>query len=194
MKLLPRVTAVSTACVLALTLAPASHAATVEKSASSNFSYSEGMNQNEMDQLEKDVEILFTRYIQNDSSGKFTVNANNLKADGAANRINELTQLASALNSVDKSMGNSKSGGSLRPDGLGEFATCMVINGLGIPVAAASPALLNVLKDGIKAWNWGLTAKTVARIIGPAAARALGGPVGIGVSLGWAAVSCRNKL
>ena len=61
-------------------------------------------------------------------------------------------------------------------------------------MTAAGPALIGVIKDGIRAWNWGLTAKTVARVLGPAAVRALGGPWGIGVALGWAAYACRGEL
>lgn len=203
MKLLSKATTVSVACLLTLSLAPASHATVVSTPSTSTVSTSSTeLSPEEMKQLEKDVEILFTRYVQTDSSGRFFVNASNLAADGAQSRTAELQQLADAFNLLGSSpsvattsaSGHFKPKNSVQPNGAGEFATCMALNALGIPAAAASPALINVLKEGIRAWNWGLTAKTVARIIGPAAAKALGGPVGIGVTLGWAALSCHEKL
>lgn len=202
MKLISKITAVSTACLLTLTIAPASYATGTTPSSNSSVSSSDQLSEVEMVQLKKDVEVLFTRYIQTDSSGRFFVNVSNLTADGSQSRAPELQQLADTFNMLGDapeeytpgSVSRVSPGAGIQPYGAGEFASCLALNALGIPALAASPGLINVLKEGIRAWNWGLTAKTVARIIGPAAARALGGPVGIGVALGWAAVSCRGKL
>lgn len=207
MKLLSRVTAVATACALTLSIAPASYAAGPTSSSPSSASTSAvspeaQLNQDEMAQLEKDVEVLFTKYIQNDSSGKFFVNVQNLAADGARDRAPELQQLADTFNMLGAAPAEAtlegphsiKPGTTVQPYNAGDFAACLALNALGIPAAGASPGLIKALKEGIRAWNWGLTAKTVARIIGPTAAKALGGPVGIGVALAWGAYSCRGKL
>lgn len=204
MKTVSRLIALTIAGVLAFGCSPASQALS-PASPADYTGVSENVSQQEIDQLANDFEVLFTEYIQQDEQGKLYVNVENLTAVGMADKAMELQFLADSLNSLPPASTLSQShispGGNLgvvRPGvgtaGVGEFAGCVVLEGLGIPAAQASPALLNAIKDGIRAWNWGLTAKTVARILGAGAVKALGGPVAIGVSLGWAAYSCRGKL
>lgn len=152
----------------------------------------------EEQKLANDLETLFTEYIQLNDADLFEVNEANLVADGYQEKVKDLHLLADSLNEMsDKEQQAARGVGNepvLVPLGAGEFALCVVVNGLGIPAAGASPGLVAAIKEGIRAWNWGLTAKTVARILGPSVAKALGGPVGIGVALGWAAYTCRDKL
>ena len=107
MKLLSKVTAVSTACFMTLTIAPASYAARPALSSApsvySPASSSTQLSKKEMAQLEKDVEVLFTRYVQIDSSGQFFVNIKNLIADGGQSRASELQRLVNAFNLLDES-------------------------------------------------------------------------------------------
>lgn len=126
-----------------------------------------GMTRQEFTKLENDMQILFTRYIQLNDRDLFEVNAANLTADGQRTQIRGLRRLAAALNGIQQSAAPSN-------------------NTVGATIVA--------IKEGIRAWNWGLTARTVARILSPSAVKALGGPVGIGVALGWAAWSCRGRL
>lgn len=160
--------------------------------------YSSPMSASEEEQLADELEVLFTRYVQLNEADIFEVNEANLIADGHEKDLLGMQRLAAGLNAL--SQDNSSFGGRLptqpvmRPLGAGEFALCVLLEGIGIPAAGASPGLVNAIKEGIRAWNWGLTAKTVARILGPSVAKAPGGPVGIGVALGWAAWSCRGKL
>lgn len=169
----------------------------------------EGLTQTQQAELEDDLEILFTRYIQLDEDGQFEVNAINLAADGQQDQMQGLQYLAVALNeaplvpSLSVTESDDVTSGVTRRAvtpvtvgtmGAGDFARCVALEGLGIPSAAASPGLISAIKTGIRAWNWGLTAKTVARILGPSVVKAFGGPIGIGVTLGWAAWSCRGKL
>lgn len=159
---------------------------------------SSGLTSAEEAQLAHDLEVLFTRYIQLEGDGTFRLNESNLISDGYAANIGTLSQLVDLLNtpapaeSTQPSSSWEESGSAQL--GAGDFALCMVVEGLGIPSAAASPGLIAAIKQGISAWNWGLTAKTVARLVGPSVAKALGGPVGIGVTLGWAAWSCKSRL
>lgn len=204
MKAISRLAALTIAGALAFGCSPAAQALSPAIPEAST-SVLEGVEQQEIDQLANDLEVLFTEYIQQDEQGKLYVNIENLAAAGMAEKATELQFLADSLNALPPVSALSElhisHGGNLgvvRPGastaGVGEFAGCVVLEGLGIPAAQASPALLNTIKEGIRAWNWGLTAKTVARILGASAVKALGGPVAIGVNLGWAAYQCRGKL
>ncbi|MGV9197178.1 hypothetical protein ACTOVL_08305 [Arcanobacterium canis] len=157
-----------------------------------------GISSFEEEHLAQELEILFTRYVQLGIDDSFTVNEANLRADGHADKLVDLNRLAAGLNSLGKAGARNDELGSLVPiaetRSAGSFALCVGVNGLGIPAAGASPGLVAAIKEGIRAWNWGLTAKTVARILGSSATKALGGPIGIGVALGWAAWTCRGEL
>lgn len=152
----------------------------------------------EEEQLAADLEILFTRYVQLLPGDSFTLNEANLREDGEGEQIAELQLLVDGLNRFAENEASMNSIGApglaITPLGVGDFAKCVALEGLGIPAAQASPGLVAAIKEGISAWNWGLTARSVAKILGTAAVKALGGPVGIGISLGWAAWSCRGKL
>ena len=160
------------------------------------------ISQKEMEQLEKDVETLFTRYIQMDSSGQFFVNTKNLAEDGVQDRTAELRMLSDSLNLMAEKESEQATneierrtpGKTLQPYGSTEFAKCVILNGLGIPALGGSPGIISAIKLGISSWNWGIAAKAVAKFLGPAVVKSLGGPVGIGVALGWSAWSCRGKL
>lgn len=149
-------------------------------------------------QLANELEILFTKYVQLNDADKFEVNEANLVADGHERDIAGIKRLAEGLNFLaDTDAPNAERNfnkGMMVTRSAGSFARCVLLEGLGIPAASASPGLVAAIKEGIRAWNWGLTAKTIARILGPSVVKALGGPVGIGVALGWAAWSCRGKL
>ena len=144
-------------------------------------------SEKEINQLANDLEKLFTRYVPMTKTGKFKVNRFYLFIDGKVDKVDEMQELADILNG-DITQTN------LENRDAGSFAKCVALEGLGIPAAAASPGLINAIKNGIRAWNWGLTAKTVARFLGPQVLKALGGPVGVGVALGWAAYNCKGKL
>lgn len=148
------------------------------------------LSEGELAELERDVEVLFTRYLPMDKKGQFALNELALREDGKEGEAAQLEALVEVLNSESQP----KDGPSAQPYGAGEFAVCVALNGLGIPAIGAYPGLKEAIKEGIRAWNWKLTAKTVARIVGPQVVKALGGPVGIGVALSWAAVSCRDQL
>ena len=156
------------------------------------------MSASEEEQLAEELEVLFTRYVQMNQSDVFEVNEANVVAEGHEKDLSDLQRLAEGLNALAQEKPSSTpwqhSAPVVRPLGAGEFALCVLLEGLGIPAAGASPGLIAAIKEGIRAWNWGLTARTVARILGPSVVKALGGPVGIGVALGWAAWSCRGKL
>lgn len=138
----------------------------------------------EIAQLAAELEVLFTRYVQLGANNRFAVNEANLRADGySAEQVQGLRSLAQGLNT-----------GTFQTRDAGSFALCMIREGLGIPSWDARADLIAAIKQGIKAWNWGLTAKTVARIVGPSVLKALGGPVGIGLTLGYAAFACRGEL
>ncbi|WP_341828287.1 hypothetical protein QEV60_00560 [Trueperella pyogenes] len=149
-------------------------------------------------QLANELKVLFTRYVQLNSADVFEVNETNLIADGHTKDIAGLKRLAEGLNVLAHTDAPNMEGhfnkGMIETRGAGDFALCVLLEGLGVPAAGASPGLVAAIKEGIRAWNWGLTAKTVAKILGPSVVKALGGPVGIGVALGWAAWSCRGKL
>ncbi len=167
-----------------------------------------GMTQQEFAELESDMQVLFTRYIQLNNKDRFEVNTANLTADGQQAQIQGLRRLTDALNTIQRTSPAANktsvktsvaiirrgSTPTIRPANAGDFALCVALEGLGIPAAGAAPGLIAAIKEGIRAWNWGLTAKTVARILGPSTVKALGGPIAIGVSLGWAAWSCRGRL
>ncbi|RAX23676.1 MULTISPECIES: hypothetical protein [unclassified Actinomyces] len=159
---------------------------------SGSVSEATGLSAAETEELADDLEILFTRYIPMGADGKLMVNENAVIEDGFEESLPELRMLADVMNEVDQT--NSARGGGSQTEGAGEFALCVALNGLGIPATGVSPGLLAAIKSGIRAWNWGLTARTVARIIGASAVKTLGGPLAIGVALGWAAVNCRGRL
>lgn len=142
------------------------------------------LSEAEIAQLAAELEVLFTRYVQLGASNQFAVNEANLRADGyTAEQVQGLRSLAYGLNT-----------GTFQTRDAGSFALCVAMEGLGIPGGKAHAGLIAAIKEGIRAWNWGLTAKTVARIIGASAVKALGGPVAIGVQLGIAAWNCRGEL
>ncbi|EEZ91787.1 hypothetical protein HMPREF0578_1029 [Mobiluncus mulieris 28-1] len=138
----------------------------------------------EIAQLAAELEVLFTRYVQLGANNQFAVNEANLRADGySTEQVQGLRSLSYGLNT-----------GTFQTRDAGSFALCVAMEGLGIPGGKAHAGLIAAIKEGIRAWNWGLTAKTVARIIGASAVKALGGPVAIGVQLGIAAWNCRGEL
>ena len=142
--------------------------------------------------LARDIEVLFTRYVVLDVHGNFVVNVPNIQADGYSSGLDDFIRLAAVLNSTSEKIAVSSTGVS--PTDLGSFAVCVVEDGLGLKALKNAPQLLSVIKEGVRAWNWGLTASSVARIIGPGFVRALGGPWGLAVQLGWSAWNCRGHL
>ena len=152
----------------------------------------------EMKKLENDLETLFTRYVVMDSSGKFNVSYENIKADGLQAGLKDFEALASAFNMATPPEANVAKTSSLgafnTTQGVGEFAGCVLFNGLGGNILAGAPGLIKSAQLAIRAWNWGLAAATVARLVGPAVVKSLGGPWGIAVNLAVAAHGCTHHL
>ncbi|SHE25809.1 hypothetical protein [Actinomyces glycerinitolerans] len=161
---------------------------------SGSVSEATGLSAAETEELADDLEILFTRYIPMGADGKLMVNENAVIEDGFEESLPELRMLADVLNEVDQTSSGSVREGGMQAESTGSFALCVALKGLGVPAGKASSGLIAAIKSGIKAWNWGLTAKTVAKILGASTVKALGGPVAIGVQLAAAAFSCRGEL
>ncbi len=199
--------AIATTLAVALPLSAASPAMAMNNSTAEPFpatSPLEGLPEDtqtdelsaaEMEQLEKDVEVLFTEYIILGDDDRFRVNETNVSAAGHADKIPQLESLASVLNedTTPRPFGGDYSD-LASPMCTTEFAKCLAWEGLGIPAIEASPSLIQTIKDGIRTWNWQRTAKAVAKVLGAGTVRALGGPIGIGVSLAAGAVTCRKEL
>ncbi|WP_233188207.1 hypothetical protein [Actinomyces qiguomingii] len=173
-------------------MAVAAPSSDVVRSGSVSESTSTGLSEAETEELADDLEVLFTRYIPMGADGKLVVNEGAVIEDGFESNLPELRLLAEALNEAGET--SSARDGGAQTEGAGSFALCVALKGLGIPAGKASPGLIAAIKTGIKAWNWGLTAKTVAKILGASAVKALGGPVAIGVQLAAAAFTCRGEL
>lgn len=156
------------------------------------------LSADEMKKLENDLETLFTRYVVMDSSGKFNVSYENIKADGLQAGLKDFEALASAFNMATPPEANVAKTSSLgafnTTQGVGEFAGCVLFNGLGGNIIASAPRLISSAQLAIRAWNWGLAAATVARIVGPVVVKSLGGPWGIAVNLALAAPGCTHHL
>ncbi|MFC0265778.1 hypothetical protein [Alloscardovia macacae] len=179
-------------CFSTMVLSHASTLPTGAEPSSSSLTYSEESA------LEKDVEILFTRYIELTEEDIFIVNDTHLRADGFDQSSTDLHRLADTLNRLPHDTSTPSLITShqrhIKPMGIGEFALCVAMDGIGLPRGKISSGLINAIKTGIKAWNWGLTARTVARILGASLVKSLGGPVGIGIALASAAWNCRGSL
>lgn len=153
------------------------------------------LSADEMKKLENDLETLFTRYVVMDSSGKFNVSYENIKADGLQEGLKDFEALASAFNLAGNEVSRSSSLGSFSTtQGVGEFAGCVLFDALGGNILSSAPGLINSTKLAIRAWNWGLAATTIARIVGPVALKSLGGPWGIAAGLAWSARGCMHHL
>ena len=161
------------------------------------------MTADQIDELADNLELLFTRYIQVNADGTFVVQVENIVADGYGAHLADAYALADAFNQVGSPAAVSLPGQFNKtgrppalkgPAGPNEFAYCILRDGLGANIFVNAPGVLNATRDAIKAWRWGLAASTVARIAGPMAVRALGGPWGIAAGDAMAAYGCRNQL
>ncbi|WP_159814292.1 hypothetical protein [Actinomyces sp. zg328] len=171
-------------------------AAPIETPPNSSTSSEEPTSEEELDQFAGDLETLFTRYVQQRADGTVVVNIQNITADGMGDKISDFQRFADAMNNVGRTPSGQESQFSSNGASalsVGSFISCLATSALGIPIGNA-PNLYAALREGLRAWNWGLTARTVARIIGPSATKALGGPWGIALALGWGALTCRGHL
>lgn len=157
----------------------------------------------QMKQLERDIETLFTRYVVESGNGKFEVKYENIYADGAEAHLDSFEMLAESFNLLGESSGsefsspgfnNSSLGKLAQPQNAGDFAWCVLSTGLGFDIIKKAPGLVDAVRTAVRAWNWGLAASTVARILGPSVVRALGDPWLIASQLGIAAYKCRGAL
>lgn len=154
-----------------------------------------GYSQTEVDQLASDLEKLFTRYVTLDTNtGVYVVQKEAILLDGLTLHTAEFESIAKSMNSMgapavgsssdirsDKNMASTMSANS--------YARCVLVGALGVSVTA-TPGLVQAAATAIRAWNWGLAAKTVARIIGPIALRSVGGPWGLAAALAASAATC----
>ena len=202
MKKLRKIIVTSICVALPLGFSVSPNSAYASESVNSEISITQNaFTDAEMKQIEKDLELLFTRYVVENENGHFEVIYDNVSADGAEHGLKHFEDIAYVLNSENpvRSGGNqintmSALGAATQPQGVMEFAGCVLFHGLGGDIIANAPGLIADTKDAIRAWKWGLAARTVARIIGPAAVKTLGGPWGIAASLALAAPGCTNKL
>ena len=58
--------------------------------------------------------------------------------------------------------------------GVEEFTRCTIGNAIGVGILN-TPGLIKGTVAAVKAWNWGLAAKTILRIAGPIALKGAGG-------------------
>ncbi|MBT1035113.1 hypothetical protein KJY78_01920 [Canibacter sp. lx-45] len=145
----------------------------------------------DIDQLASDLEFIFTHYLPVNDQGRVYVNEAYIKAAGYESKLSDFYALAYAVNSLDGKKQNSYATASVM--GVPEFVECIGDRLLGFSVRKF-PGILRAIREGVRARNWGLTARTVARIFDPFLVRALGGPARIAISLGAAALACHRKL
>lgn len=146
----------------------------------------------EMKKVEEEVKTLFTRYVPV-IDGKFSVNESNLNADGLSSRVVELRNFANSMNLMALQESGAVSTPGMTTYGGKEFAECLIRGTLGVS-ATTIPGLINAIITGVKAWNWGLVASTVARIVGPIALRSIGGPLGLAAALAGTSAACLPDL
>lgn len=201
MKLSTKIASIFLSGGLLFSMSPAALASGMPLESVSVNSSNQELTTQEMEQFERDIEKLFTRYVVENSNGIFEVKYDNVHTDGAEDALQHFENLAYALNlgasSPEVSTGVSQFstlGSVVQPLGVGEFAWCVLYNGLGGNIIVNAPGLIEATKVAIRAWNWGLAATTVARIIGPVAVKSLGGPWGIAASLALAAPGCARHL
>lgn len=168
-------------------------------------SYTGDFTDSELKQIEKEVEILFTRYVVQGENGSFYVNQKNVYADGAQAHLQAFEQVASLFNSVPDAPASKASSSlppqlstlgklSVSPQGPWEFTTCVLENAIGVNALAGAPGLINAAKVAVIAMDWGLAATAVARFVGPMVLKSLGGPWGLAVALAAAAIGCKDRL
>lgn len=137
------------------------------------------------DQLENDLRILFTRYIvqHNDT---FTVNEQNVIADGYGDYLQNFYNAASVLNVY------SESETACRQDrDAWRYTTCVLGKVVGLDFL--SPNLIKTVTKAIQKADWKLAASLIGKALGKTVLKKLGGPVGIVFQLGIAAWQCRNQ-
>lgn len=165
-----------------------------------NASSQSALSDAAIEQLAQEFESFFATYFQTAPDGSLYVNEEKVISDGMEKDLAAFQALARGIEDANAVPGRTAPsnpsfghGNMIAPLGFTDFAKCVALGALGIPIGNV-PGLYAAFREGLRAWNWGLTARTVARILGPAAVKALGGPAGIALALGWAAVTCRDKL
>ena len=150
----------------------------------------------EQKELADNLKVLFTRYIPL-VNGKFTVNKSAVAADGLQSKLTDFEHTALMFNAFNEGVKDENAGlygtSAISNSQWWNFAKCVLGNAIGVGIGT-SPNLIRAVITGIKAWNWGLTAASVARIVGPLALKGVGGVAGLAAALGVAAWSCRSKL
>lgn len=186
---------ISIMAVLGLCLMSAPMASAAEET-------STGLTPAQQAEFESGLETLFTTYVVLDGD-TYVVNEDAAQRDGYAGSITDFHTVADALNmaghyrlpsEVESAPSTGTGDIATFRFNAGDFAKCLVGSVLGIPVSAFGAGTWSAIVTAIKAWNWGLAAKTIARALGPAflkgAGKYLGGPAVIAATLAGGAAVC----
>lgn len=152
----------------------------------------------EVDALAQELEKIFTDYVTAGEDGIYRVDEAAVKADGKLGDIEGYRGFAMMMNSDlaetrSPNRATSPSHGVIGVMGVEEFTRCTIGNAIGVGILN-TPGLIKGAVAAVKAWNWGLAAKTILRIAGPIALKGAGGLPGLAAQLAVAAWSCRDKL
>lgn len=149
----------------------------------------------EVDALAQELEKIFTDYVTAGEDGIYRVDEAAVKADGKLGDIEGYRGFAMMMNSdlAETRSPNRATSPSHGVMGVEEFTRCTIGNAIGVGILN-TPGLIKGTVTAVKAWNWGLAAKTILRIAGPIALKGAGGLPGLAAQLAVAAWSCRDKL